>query len=243
MRILISTVATVAVALGQAPPRAAQPVDSGEKLVAENDCSSCHAQDQPFVGPSYAAIAKRYAGQPGAAPKLAVRIREGGSGNWGDVSMTPHKDLTDAQAQQMVAWVLASKSAPAAPAKAPGKLYAYKLKNGSTRQLDFPVYVEGKAPKVTKDVFKGYALYNSYCYRCHGTDATGSELAPDLRTSLVHGMTQQTFISVAMAGKETKGMPSWAGFLSPEDMIKVYRYVKGRSLDLIPTGRPPSEQD
>ena len=56
-------------------------------------------------------------------------------------------------------------------------------------------------------------------------------------------MKQQTFMAVAMAGKEAKGMPSWAGFLSPEDMIKIYRYVKARSLELAPSGRPPSEQE
>jgi cytochrome c len=135
-------------------------------------------------------------------------------------------------------------TAPSAdkPSKA-AKVYTYKLKNGSTRQLDFPVYADGKAPKVTKEIFKGYALYNSYCYRCHGTDATGGELAPDLRASLNSGMKQQTFTSIAMAGKKDKGMPSWAGFISPEDMVKVYRYVKARSLDLAPAGRPPSEQD
>lgn len=101
----------------------------------------------------------------------------------------------------------------------------------------------GKAPKVTKDVFRGYALYNSYCYRCHGTDATGGQLGPDLRASLVSWMKPRNFMSIAMAGRQEKGMPSWAGFLSQEDMIKIYRYVKGRSLDLVPSGRPPSEQD
>src|SRR6266849_8819240 len=118
------------------------------------------------------------------------------------------------------------------------KLYTYTLKRGAKLQLDFSLYVEGKGPKVTKDVFRGYALYNSYCYRCHGTDATGGQLGPDLRASLVSGMKSQTFMSTAMAGKQEKGMPSWAGFLSAEDMIKIYRYVKGRSLDLIPSGRP-----
>lgn len=157
--------------------------------------------------------------------------------------MTPHPDLTDAQAKQMLAWILSVKGVQPGAPKAVSKVYTYKLKNGSTRQLDFPLFVEGKAPKVTKDVFKGYALYNSYCYRCHGTDATGGELAPDLRMSLNSGMKQQTFMSVAMAGRTAKGMPSWAGFLSEEDMIKVFRYVKGRSLDLVPSGRPPSEQD
>jgi len=227
----------------QRPAPVPQPIAPGEKLVAENDCSSCHAPDQQVVGPSYAAIAKKYAGQADAATKLGARIQEGGSGNWGDVAMTPHPDLKDGQARQMAAWILSVRGAPATAAQADAKLYTYKLKNGSTRVVDFPVYAEGKAPKVTKDVFKGYALYNSYCYRCHGTDATGGELAPDLRTSLARGMAQQTFMSVAMAGKESKGMPSWAGFLSRDDMIKVYRYVKGRSLDLVPAGRPSSEQD
>ena len=222
---------------------ATQEADIGKKLVEQNDCSSCHAAGSQLVGPSYAAIAKRYAGQPTAIAKLAARIREGGSGNWGDVAMTPHPALTDSQARQMLSWILSLKDAGPAPAKSGAKVFTYKLKNGSTRQLDFPVYAEGKAPKVTKDIFKGYALYNSYCYRCHGTDATGGELAPDLRMSLNSGMKEQTFLSVAMAGKPAKGMPSWAGFLSPEDMTKVYRYVKARSLDLAPAGRPPSEQD
>lgn len=237
-RILISLLAVSAVA-------AAQQASNGEKLVKESDCSSCHAPDREVVGPSYSEIAKRFAGEPGAADKLAARIREGGSGNWGDVAMTPHPDLTQAQGKEMVTWIFSLKDASTAPAREKGsaRLYTYKLKSGATRQLDFPLYAEGKAPKVTKNVFKGYALYNSYCFRCHGTDASGGELAPDLRASLSAGMKQQAFISVAMAGKKEKGMPSWAGFLSVEDMVKVYRYVKGRSLDLIPPGRPPSETD
>jgi cytochrome c len=140
-------------------------------------------------------------------------------------------------------WLPAQQDTGGKPPKANAKTYTYKLKDGSTRQLDFPVYAEGQAPKVTKEIFKGYALYNSYCYRCHGTDATGGELAPDLRKSLNSGMRQQTFLSVAVAGRPEKGMPSWDGFLSRDDMLKVYRYVKARSLDLAPAGRPPSEQD
>ena len=221
---------------------AAQSAGIGQKLVNESDCASCHALNRQSVGPSFSAIAKRYAGQAASASKLSMRIRQGGSGDWGPDAMPPHPEVTDSQARQMLSWILSIKDTGTA-AKPAGQLYTYKLKNGSSRQLDFPLYAEGKAPKVTKDIFKGYALYNSYCYRCHGTDATGGELAPDLRMSLVTGMSQRTFLSVAMTGKQEKGMPSWAGFLSQEDMIKVYRYVKGRSLDLVPSGRPPSEQD
>jgi cytochrome c len=235
LRILILLAITAAAAAPQ--------TDNGEKLVKGSDCSSCHAADRTVVGPSYAAVAKRYAGQADAIDKLAARIREGGSGNWGSVAMTPHPDLMDAQAKEMMTWILSLKDATTAQPKTGTKFYTYKLKSGATRRLDFPLYVEGKAPKVTKEVFRGYALYNSYCYRCHGTDATGGQLAPDLRASLVAGMKLQDFMSIAMAGKKEKGMPSWAGFLSEEDMMKIYRYVKGRSLDLVPSGRPPSEQD
>ncbi len=57
------------------------------------------------------------------------------------------------------------------------------------------------------------------------------------------GMKQRDFLSVAMAGKKEQGMPSWAGFLSEDDVVHIYRYVKGRSLDLVSSGRPPSAQD
>jgi cytochrome c len=234
----------MAIATGASAQQSAASASAiGDKLVKENDCSSCHAADRDLVGPSYAAIAKKYAGQPGAIAKLSTRIREGGSGVWGDVAMTPHPDVKDAQARQMLAWIMTVKAGAPAAAKGSSKSYSYKTKSGATRQLDFPLYAEGKGTKVTKEVFKGYALYNSYCYRCHGTDASGGELAPDLRMSVSAGMKQQAFLSVAMAGKKEKGMPSWAGFIDEEDMVKIYRYVKGRSLDLVPSGRPPSETD
>jgi cytochrome c len=208
----------------------------GEKLIKENDCSSCHAVDRQVVGPAYTAIAKNHAGQADAVEKMAAKIRDGGNG------MPPHPDLTDAQRTEMAKWILA-RTEPAGPSQGETKTYAYTLKDGTTISLDFPLFLDGKAPKVTKEVFHGYQLYNSYCYRCHGTDASGSQLAPDLRHSLAAGMTQRDFLSVAMSGKKEQGMPAWAGFLSEDDVVHIFRYVKGRSLDLVSGGRPPSAQD
>src|SRR5215467_12597029 len=121
------------------------------------------------------------------------------------------------------------------------KQYTYTV-NGKTITVDFQVFLDGSDKKVTKDVFKGYQLYNSYCFRCHGTDATESSLAPDLRRFTAE-MPKNAFVTVAIAGREDKGMPSWAGFLSQEEILQIYQYVKGRSLELIPGGRPPSEYD
>jgi cytochrome c len=210
--------------------------DNAEKLIKASDCSSCHAVDRLLVGPAYTAVAKRYAGQTDAVEKLAAKIRDGGSG------MTPHSDLTDAQRREIAAWILARKESGAGQGQAEAKLYSYTLKDGTKVQLDFPVLIEG-SQKVTKDVFRGYQLWNSYCYRCHGTDATGGQLAPDLRRSLAAGMKWQEFLATSMEGRKEKGMPSWAGFLTEEDVASVYKYAKGRSLDLISPGRPPSAQD
>jgi cytochrome c len=212
-------------------------------LLKSSDCSACHAVNRKLVGPSYNDVAKRYKGRAGAVEKLAAKIKSGGSGHWGTVPMTPHTALTDAQLKQMVGWILSLSGQAAAQPQTSSKLYAYTLADGTTVKLDFPLFVEGQQPKVTKAVFHGYEMFDSYCYRCHGQDASGSEIAPDLRHSLKVGMTEHQFLSLAMAGKAEKGMPSWAGFLSREEVKQVYEYVKGRSLDLVAVGRPPSEMD
>jgi cytochrome c len=234
---VLRTVVVAAMAAAAALPQAGQPNaagDSGEKLIQANDCSSCHAVDRQVVGPAYSDVAKRYAGKADAVETLAAKIRDGGGG------MTPHPDLTEAQRSEMARWILSQKEP--APVQVETKQYGYTLKDGTTIQLDFPLFVDPKGPKVTKDVFHGYQLYNSYCYRCHGTDATGGQLGPDLRRS-VAAMKRPEFLAVAMAGRKEKGMPGWAGFLSEDDVVHIYKYVKGRSLDLVPSGRPASEQD
>ena len=207
-----------------------------------SDCSSCHSADRKVVGPAYRDIAKKYATQSDAPEKLVRSIRQGGSGNWGNVPMTPHPDLKDDQLAEIVTWILSLKPADAATPQTAAKQYKYTVADGKTVTLDFPIFIEGDNKKVAKDIFRGYQLYNSYCYRCHGTDVTESELAPDLRR-FVAATAPQEFLSVVMAGREDKGMPMWAGFFTEEEVKQIYQYVKGRSLDLIPVGRPRSEYD
>ena len=248
---VVAILTTLTAQVGSWPAEARQTGRDGqseranvEKLLSGSDCRSCHATDRKLVGPSYSDVAKKYAAQADAAEKLAHSVRQGGSGNWGNVPMTPHPDLKDDQLAQIVAWILSLKDLGAGPTpQSEAKQYRYTLADGKTVTLDFPVFVDGNDKKVAKDIFRGYQLYNSYCYRCHGTDATTSELAPDLRRFAEAGTAQQDFLSVAMAGREDKGMPSWAGFLSEEDVQQIYKYVKGRSLELVSPGRPPSEYD
>lgn len=68
-------------------------------------CSGCHALSDAMAGPSLKAIAKRYKGKA-VVEELAVRIREGSSGRWGDL---PHPvvAVTPAEATLMARWTLA----------------------------------------------------------------------------------------------------------------------------------------
>jgi len=235
-----------------APAASAAPEPAGLKDAKASDCFACHAIDHKVVGPAYEEVARRYAGKGDAVvDKLAEKVIKGGSGNWGSIAMTPHPDLGQQKARTIVEWILSLKPAAGASAvakssaQASGKTFTYKTADGKTVKLDFPVFVAGHKPEiVTKDVFTGYEQFNAYCNRCHGDDAVGGAYAaPDLRHSLEGGMTYQQFLQTAMAGRESKGMPSWAGFFTPEQIRDIYEYVKGRQVDLIPTGRPPSAQD
>lgn len=116
------------------------------------------------------------------------------------------------------------------------KTYSYKV-DGKTVTSTVPIFKPG-THKVTADVFRGYELYNSYCFRCHGEDALGSLYAPDLRKSLNQGLTEQKFFTTAMVGVKAKGMPSWAGFLTPHEVRAIYDYVEGRAIGAVATGVP-----
>jgi cytochrome c len=242
----MATIETISWAgAGQQVSKAKSAISPGESLVKESDCTSCHAVDHKVVGPSFTEVANRYAGQAGTVDKLSKKIRAGGSGVWGTVPMTPHPTFTDAQLKDIVTWVLSNrgKAAPKIAAKSDVKMYSYTLPDGKAVKVDFPVFEQGQSGNVTNDIFKGYEQYNSYCYRCHGQDVTGSEIAPDLRNTLNVGMTRKEFLATAMAGRADKGMPSWAGFFSEQEISQIYQYVKARSLDLVPVGRPESNTD
>lgn len=89
------------------PPVASAPSDSGQTLVEASDCMSCHKTDEKFIGPSYTEIAAKYTDAD--AEMLAGKIIEGGSGNWGQVMMTPHPNMSKEDAKKMVQYILTLK--------------------------------------------------------------------------------------------------------------------------------------
>jgi cytochrome c len=77
------------------------------ELAKQKNCLACHATDKKLVGPAYKEVAAKYKGSKDAAAMLAKKIREGGTGVWGQVPMPPNPQVTEAQALELAKWVLA----------------------------------------------------------------------------------------------------------------------------------------
>jgi cytochrome c len=229
-------ICSVVLAAG-ALPQASASKEKALAIIRGSDCFSCHAVDHKIVGPAFTAVAEKFAGRPDAETTLVEAVKRGHVGTWGTVPMPPHPKLGEAQIRRIVAWILTLKPQKASAPAAPGKTYSYKV-NGKTETTEFPIFKPG-GKKVTAAVFRGYELFNSYCFRCHGEDAVGGEYAPDLRRSLDNGMTQQQFLTFSMEGNKAKGMPAWAGFFTPHEIKVIYQYVKARAIGAVAEGIPP----
>ena len=88
---------------------AATPAFAQADLAQKKNCMACHAIDKKLVGPAYKEVAAKYAGQKDAVDKLAQKVVKGGSGAWGAVPMPANPQVTEAEAKQLVAWILTQK--------------------------------------------------------------------------------------------------------------------------------------
>jgi cytochrome c len=78
----------------------------GYALMIQSDCFRCHDMNQRIAGPSLKEIAERYK-ETVNRDTLANRIINGSVGVWGELPMTPHKDLPDSTVKQMLNFILA----------------------------------------------------------------------------------------------------------------------------------------
>ena len=101
-RVIAATAATLGLLL-------ASVAQADEKIAQANGCMTCHQVDKKILGPSFKDIAAKYRGNKAAEAMLAKKVKNGGSGVWGDMLMPPNAHVKDADIAALVKWVLAQK--------------------------------------------------------------------------------------------------------------------------------------
>lgn len=84
-------------------------IEAGKNLIAKSDCLACHQLKTKVVGPAYSAVAAKYPATDANIDKLADKIIKGGAGAWGQIPMSPHPQIAEADAKKMVKYILSLK--------------------------------------------------------------------------------------------------------------------------------------
>lgn len=78
----------------------------GIELIAKSDCLTCHKTDTKNIGPAYKDVAAKYENTEANVTMLASKIMKGGTGVWGQIPMTPHAGMSEADARALAKYVL-----------------------------------------------------------------------------------------------------------------------------------------
>ena len=84
----------------------ADQITEGQALVQASDCKTCHHPTNKIIGPAHMDVAKKYEFTEANVKMLADKILKGGQGVWGEIPMTAHVDVTQANAEKMARYVL-----------------------------------------------------------------------------------------------------------------------------------------
>ncbi|GBF26046.1 cytochrome c-553I [bacterium MnTg02] len=113
---------------------------------------------------------------------------------------------------------------------------------------DVPTYNVKEDGTVDWYTYNGYRRYHQYCHVCHGPDALGSSFAPPLKDTLTD-MTYEQFQEIVVNGRtvittsKQNVMPAFGDNLNVMCFLDdLYAYVKARSDDAIPRGRPQKKE-
>ncbi len=104
MKLLPSLLVSTALAVA-----ALSPALANQELAQKKACMACHAIDKKVVGPALLDVSKKYKGQKDAEAKLTQKVLKGGGGVWGTMAMPANAQVNEAEAKQLVKWILTLK--------------------------------------------------------------------------------------------------------------------------------------
>ncbi len=83
--------------------------EKGSQLIAKSGCLTCHKEQEKLIGPGYADVAAKYEATETNINMLANTVIKGGVGNWGEIPMPANAAVTEADAKEMVKYILSIK--------------------------------------------------------------------------------------------------------------------------------------
>ncbi|MEP3371079.1 MAG: ThuA domain-containing protein [Maribacter dokdonensis] len=107
---------------------------TGKALTQAMDCKTCHKEAEASIGPNYKDVAAKYKERRDALKYIQGKIKTGGNGVWGEVTMPAHPNITTDESRQIALYILSlngdekkEKSLPAkgtitAESSAPGNI-------------------------------------------------------------------------------------------------------------------------
>jgi mono/diheme cytochrome c family protein len=110
----------------------------------------------------------------------------------------------------------------------PGRLLVFKLGGTATLPGDPPLAGPPQPPQQVAsqvDVTEGLHYYDTYCIRCHGPNAMGNNVIPDLRRSAVLTNPDAWHSVVGEGALEARGMMGWSKYLSADQIDRIRLYV------------------
>ncbi|ACG79521.1 glucose dehydrogenase [Phenylobacterium zucineum HLK1] len=140
--------------------------------------------------------------------------------------------------------ISAPASMPQRP-RLPGRLLVFKL--GGKAQA--PAFPEPARPEIdlamiqpsSGDTKNGFAVFHQHCQVCHGPNASGAWL-PDLKASPML-MTADNWKGVVIDGASaSRGMASFAKYLSPKDAEDVRAYVIQEARNAVALAQPAAPE-
>ncbi len=75
------------------------------ELLARHACTSCHGMTSKIIGPGFNEIATKYEGRADAQAYLSKKIKEGGQGVWGAITMPPQAGVKENDADEIARWL------------------------------------------------------------------------------------------------------------------------------------------
>lgn len=92
------------------PPIRSTTSNNSQYWLDRSGCNTCHRMEEQAIGPSYQAIASRYGPDTEQFVQLVKKVKEGGTGVWGEIPMNPHPQLAEQDIRNMLRYILSLES-------------------------------------------------------------------------------------------------------------------------------------